>query len=143
MELKEIIKSEFLTMLNESDTFNDNRLKFNQRMINSTFINYDSFSDTFDPQIEQSDIIITWSLSFWINESGIENMILGVNDLTGTFTVKLYNKQTDAVEQENVKDIKLIDWKYQIENGALQVGGSLYVKNVNFDFTNKIAIIGF
>lgn len=143
MTINEIITNEYSMMLNESDTFNDNRLKFNQRIINSTFINYEAFSDNFDPRIEQSDIIVTWNLSFWINESGIENMIIGIDTITGTFTVKLYNKQTDALEQENVKDVSVIDWKFEVGNGVLQLGGSLYVKSVSFDFKTKLVSVEF
>ena len=143
MNINEIIKSEYIQMLNESDTFKDNRLNFNQRIINSTFMNYESFSEEFDPEIVSSNIIVNWNLSFWINESGIENMIIEVEKLAGNFVVELRNKQTDEVEQTNDKDINLIDWKFDVENGALQVGGSLYVKTVSFDFSTKVCSVSF
>ncbi len=143
MNINEIIKSEYQQMLNESDTFKDNKLNFNQRIINSTFMNYESFSEEFDPEIVSSDIIVNWNLSFWVNESGIENMNIEVSKLSGSFSVELRNKQTDAVEQTNDKDINLIPWKFEVENGVLQVGGSLYVKTVSFDFATKVCSISF
>lgn len=48
----------------------------------------------------------------------------------------MYNKQSDAKEQETPKEINDVEipWKFTIGDATLMKGGSLYVDNLIFNF---------
>ena len=143
MNLDKIISEEFKGILNESQVYQDNALNFKEQINNSTFINYDVVGGAFNPNIIESNIVFNWKLSFWINEYGIENMIIDIVGLSGEFVVDLYDKHSDELKQTNNKDINIVEWKYDIQNANLMRGGSLYITSANFDFKNNLCTINF
>jgi hypothetical protein len=142
MNINEIIKEE-INILNESQVFQDNSLVFKETINNSEFVNYDSLSPNFDSNILESSITIHWNISFWVNEFGIENFIIGINNVEGSFVVELHDKHSDELMQKNTKDINTVQWKFNVENGNLMKGGSLYVQHAYFDFSTNICTISF
>lgn len=141
MTLEKIISDEIKIMLNEAYVVNDGRFKFRRQIQNSSFFNYSGFSTEFDTDIVESNITIDWSVSFWLNQAGIENLIIEINSVEGTYSLQEINKQTDALEQEISKNIADYDWKFMIGDANLQKGGSLYVSTLEFDFkTNECTI---
>lgn len=145
MEIKDIILEEFTNFMNEAYAMKDSRLEFTQRLTNrSQFNNYQSFTGDFDGKIEESDINIFWGISFWLNDQGIENFVVEIKKVEGTYKLLLLNKQTDKQEQETVKNIDEVDWNFVIdEQTSLMKGGSLYIDSLNFDFANQICRVNF
>ena len=129
-----IITDEIKKMLNEGTVLSDDKLRFQQRLNNSTFNNYESFTNEFDSRVSESDIIATWKVLFWINQFGIENFIIDVEKIEGTFMLQMYDKHSDKMEQETPKNINDFDWKFVIDNASLVRGGSLYLSALSFDF---------
>lgn len=143
MNLNKIISEEFKAVLNESQVYQDNALVFNEQINNSTFNNYDAVGGAFNPDIIESNIVVNWKLSFWINKNGIENMIVDIIGVSGEFVVELYDKHSDELKQTNNKDINIVEWKFDVQNANLMKGSSLYVNSANFDFKNNLCTISF
>lgn len=143
MNIEKIVNEEIKSMLNEAYVVNDNRFKFRQQIQNSSFFNYSGFSTEFDTDIIESNIIINWSVSFWLNQAGIENLIIDVTSIEGTYNLQEINKQTDALEQEVTKNIADYDWKFIVGDVILQKGGSAYVSTLEFDFNRNECTVKF
>jgi len=143
MNINKIIKEEVAGIINEGYVVKDNRFRFKEVLNNSIFHNYDSFSNDYDLDVTDSNIAITWNVSFSLNEMGIENFSIEVESLEGTYNLEYRSKQTDAVEQEIEKNINDNQWKYQFDETALNLGGSMYVMDLVFDFKNNLCTVGF
>lgn len=143
INIDSLINEEISQFLNESISMEHDNFKFRQEFNNSTFQNYEGFSNDFDINIQKSDIIINWHIIFWLNEFGVENFIVVADNVEGTYTINYHNKQTDAIDQTNDKDISEIDWKFVIENAILKQNGGLYVSNLNFDFKTNTCAVNF
>lgn len=143
MEISEIITSEIKSLISESQVFQDSQLEFTDRIPNVQFTNYQNLNKGFDANIMEANITANWSLSFWTNENGIENMIITINKLSGMFVVELRDKQSDEAKQRNNKDINIVDWKISVNNGILERGGSLYIQSAVFDFSTNTCSISF
>jgi hypothetical protein len=143
MNFNYIINEEIKKFLNEGYVMSDDRFTFNQRLNNSTFFNYESFSTEFDTDITESDILVTWKVSFWLNQMGIENLIIDVESVEGIYTLRLFDKHTDELRQETQKNIQEVDWKFVIEEASLVKGGSLYINELTFDFKTNTCIVKF
>lgn len=138
-----ILHEEIQKFLNEAFIMNDDRFKFRQRLNNSSFFNYSSFTTEFDTDIVESDITVNWTVSFWLNNFGIENFIIDVDGVEGTFNLQLIDRQTDQVKQDSPKNINDFEWKYIISDANLAKGKSLYITELDFDFKNKTCSIKF
>jgi hypothetical protein len=143
LTLNNIVENEIKKFLNEGYVMNDDRFTFKQRLNNSVFLNYETFTSDFDSKIAESDIVVTWKVSFWLNQSGIENIITNIENLEGIFNVQMYDKHTDELKQESQKNIKEIEWKYVFDEFSLTKGGSLYISALEFDFNTNICKIKF
>ena len=137
--LTKMIQEEINNVLNESE----NGHKFKQVVKNSSFFGYESFTKDNDAEIGDSNIIVNWGIDFWFNESGIENLIVNVDSVEGTFTLKLYDKQTDEYVQETEKNITDFKWKFLVGDVNLQKNGSLYVGDLEFNFKNGVCTVNF
>jgi len=137
--INKMIHEELEKMLNESFIMSDDRFKFKQRVLNSTFYNYDTFTTEFDTDITESDIIVSWTISFWLNQMGVENFVVDVEKVEGTFNMQMYDLHTDKMVQETPKNIQDFEWKFVIDNEKtmLMMGKSLYIRELDFDFKNK------
>lgn len=135
--ITKMVREELSRFLNEANIVGDDRFKFKQRVNNSTFSNYESFTSDFDSKVTASDFIISWGVSFWTNDSGIENFIIDVTDVQGNFMLQLFDKHTMEMKQETPKNINDFEWKYVIGNANLTKNGSLYIIGLSFDFKNK------
>lgn len=78
LKIKQIIKEEIKHMLNETHIMEDDNFKFRQQIENPKFQNYDSFSGDYDININKSNIVVNWSIKFWLNQSGVENFFIDV-----------------------------------------------------------------
>ena len=143
MEIINIIKEEFKKILKEGYVMEHENFKFHQEIKNSSFYNYDNFSNDFDVDINESNIIINWKIGFWLNNMGVENFIVKVDSVEGTYKVILLDKQTDEVSQEIDKNIADEPWKFQITDATLKLNDSLYIDSLDFDFKTKICSVTF
>ena len=100
-----LINEEVTNYLNEGYVFEGDNFKFQQRVNNSMFYNYEGFSTDYDLNIMESDIMVNWHIVFWLNEYGIENFNIIVDNVEGTYKIQYLNKQTDVQEQEVDKNI--------------------------------------
>lgn len=138
-----IINEEVQQILNESYVYEGDDFKFKQRITNSSFYNYEGFSNDYDVNISQSDIYISWHVGFWLNDSGIEHFYAGVDGVEGTYHIEYLNKQTDEIEQEADKNIAEFQWKFVIEDTALHLNKTLYIESLDFDFKTKTCRVVF
>jgi len=143
MDVINIIKEEHLKLLKEGYVMEHDNFKFRQEIKNISFYNYENFSNDFDIDISESNIIINWRIGFWLNDMGVENFLIQVDNAEGTYHVKLLDKQTDGVSQEMDKNISEIPWRFEIIETNLKLGGILYVESLNFDFKLKKCVVTF
>ena len=138
-----VINEEIQTLVNEGYMMEHDNFKFRQEIKTSSFYNYQNFSNDFDVDINESNIIINWRIGFWLNDQGVENFIVQADSVEGMYHVELLNKQSDSVEQEMDKNIAEIPWKFQIYPIKLKTGDGLYVDYLDFDFETKICTVNF
>lgn len=143
MEIKNIIKEELQNVLNEGYVMEHDNFKFRQKVESPSFYNYQNFSNDFDIDIRETDIIINWRIGFWLNDMGVENFLVQADSVEGTYNVVLLDKQSDEVSQENDKNIAETPWKFQIYDAKLKLRDSLYVESLDFDFKTKICTVTF
>lgn len=109
-----------------------------------SFTNYETFTTDYDVDVTESDITVDWQASFWVTEMGIENFSVHILGVGGQFTLEMRNRQSDAVEQESVKDISEQDWRFMpVYNNGLDVSGAFYITNIEFDFENNVCTVTF
>lgn len=138
-----LINEEVTNYLNEGYVFEGDNFKFQQRVNNSMFYNYEGFSTDYDLNIMESDIMVNWHIVFWLNEYGIENFNIIVDNVEGTYKIQYLNKQTDVQEQEVDKNISEIKWKFVVGNVSLELGNGLYITGLTFDFKTNTCDVEF
>lgn len=144
MSLQHIIKEEIQNYLNEGYVLTDDRFTFTQKLQNSYFYGFNSFSSQYDSDIIGSDVNVTWKVSFWLNQMGIENFIVDIEKIEGIFYINYTDKQTDEIVQENIqKNINDFEWKFILNNPILVKGSSLYISELEFDFKDKTCNVKF
>ena len=141
--MKKLIFEEIEKLINENVNFTDERLRFQQEVKNVNYYNYETFSTEHDSDIVESNVFVSWKVGFWLNRFGIENFIVEVDGVDGSFTIALYDKQSDELLQETQKNIKDFNWNFVIDDANLIKGGSLYVTELNFDFKNNTCTVNF
>jgi len=143
MGIKDIIKEEYQELLKEGYVMEHDNFKFKQKVENPSFFNYQAFSNDYDVDISESEIYMSWRIGFWLREEGIENFLIQVDGVEGTYNVKLYDKQTDEEAQNTDRDINEIKWKFNVSEASLQKNGGLYIQDAIFDFDTKICDVDF
>ena len=119
MEIKDIIKEEILSHNERQPIY-----RFTHKAENPSFYKFQSFSNDYDIDITESDIMVTWRAGFWLNDNGIENFMIDIESVQGTYHVEYYDKQSDELAQEADKNIGEIPWKFEIWDAPLEkVGG--------------------
>jgi hypothetical protein len=135
---KNIITEEVKKFLNESYTIGGDNFNFKQQVPRAYFYNYENYSNDYDVTIDQSNIIATWQITFWLNDMGIENFTAEIEKVEGIYMVEMFDKQTDELKQQTEKNIAEIQWSFQTdENAVIEPGKSLYIKDLTFDFIKK------
>lgn len=143
MEIKNVIQEELHNILKEGYVMEHDNFKFQQKIENPSFYNYENFSNDFDVNVIESDIYVNWRIGFWLNNMGVENFLVQADSAEGTYKIELRDKQTDEVNQEVDKNIAEIPWKFRITEATLYLGDSLYIKSLDFDFETKICEVTF
>jgi hypothetical protein len=140
--MKKLIAEELEKILYETNNFTDDNLRFQQKVVNVKYLNYETISNEHDSNITDTNIFITWRIGFNLNEFGVENFIINIEEVNGYFNIALRDKQSDELLQETSKDINEFNWSFKIE-AVLNKGGSLYVNELIFDFKNQICHVKF
>jgi hypothetical protein len=130
-------------VLNEAYLVKDDKFKFKQVLQNSSFHDYDNLNTEYDIQITESNIQINWNVAFWLNQFGIENFIINAESVEGTYSLELYDKHSDKLEQTIDKNIADIQWNFVVEDATLNKGNSLYISYLVFNFKNNNCTITF
>jgi hypothetical protein len=140
-----IIKEEIQKFLiKESYIMAGDNFNFKQPVKKVFFYNYSSFSTEFDVDVTESNISVTWQVSFWLNDMGIENFNIDVEKVEGVYSMELYDQRTDEMKQKTQKNIADDEWKFVVdEETTLMLGKTLYVKDLEFDFKNKTCKVNF
>lgn len=142
-KINEIINEEFRKILKEGYVMEHENFKFREPVKNSTFYNYDNFSNDYDIDISESDIVVNWRIGFWLNDMGVESFLVKVDSVEGTYKVLLLDKQTDEVSQEIDKNIAEEPWKFDFADAVLKLNNALYISGLDFDFKTKICTVSF
>lgn len=141
--MRNIINEEIQKFLNESRSYEGDEFKFRTKINNASFYGYEGFSSDYDIEIYESNINISWHLGFWLNDMGVENLSIHVDSVDGTFTLEMRDKHSDEVVQETLKNINETKWIFEIENGSINKGHSLYPQSISFDFKSKKCEVDF
>jgi hypothetical protein len=149
MSIKSIIKEELTDMVRETATqapastlVKDDRLRFTQ-MVNADFNNYEPFTTDFDAGIDRAKITIHWGVSFLVNPEGIFKFIIEVESVEGQYLMQFFDKHTDELKQETPKNIAETQWRFQVDEVAIENGGFLFVRELSFDFKNNLCEVTF
>lgn len=143
MKIKNIIKEELRNILKEGYVMEHDNFKFRQVIEKTSFYNFQSFSNDFDVNVTESEILINWRIGFWLNDQGVENFLVQADSVEGTYHMELKNKQSDEVEQDLDKNIGEIPWRFQVNPTTLKMGDGLYIDSLEFDFQSKICSVNF
>jgi len=143
MGIKSIIKEELQSLLKEGYVMEHDNYRFKQKIENPSFHNFQSFSTDFDVDVTESDIYVNWRIGFELNEMGINNFKIQVDSVEGTYKVELRDKQSDEVSQEIDKNIAENAWNFQILEAKLELGNTLYIENLTFDFAKNTCNVEF
>lgn len=141
--MKNIIQEEVKKFLREAYIIGGDDFKFRQAVPKVHFSGYNTFTTEFDTEIPESNIVANWGLSFWLNDSGVENFVPDVHTVEGTFTVQMFDLHSDELKQETSKNIADFQWKFVINEAALVKNQSLYIKEMTFDFEDKTCTVSF
>lgn len=139
--MKKIDNSFKLKTINESTIINDNKFKFFEDKMDVIFLNHEFTSQEYDIDINNNNISVEWDVNFWINNNGIENIIININEISGTYDVLLIDKETgDTIKNIN-KNINEIEWKFNVDYDGLFKNKSLYINTLVFDFKEKTCTV--
>jgi hypothetical protein len=139
---KRIIREEVQNATVSATPIKVKELKFIEP-INATFVNFESFSNDYDARVSMAKIAIHWSPVFWKNPMGIHVFKIDIEGVEGMYVLELRDKQSDELMQQTPKNIAEIPWKFNVVEANLQLGGSLYVMEAEFDFKNNICTVTF
>lgn len=143
MEIKTIIQEELQHLLKEGYVMEHDNFRFQQRIENPSFHNFQTFSTDYDVDVIESDIYINWRIGFHLNEMGVEKFIVQADAVQGTYKVELRDRQSDEVSQEIDKNIGETEWKFQILEAVLTLDNTLFIDNLTFDFQTQICNVEF
>lgn len=143
ININKILNEEIEKFLNEGYVFEHENFKFKSRIEQPSFYNYEGFSNDYDVDINESDIYINWHMGFKLNEFGVENLIIYVDSVEGTYKVQYLDKQTDEVIQESDKNIGDSNWSFNLDSPIMQMGKALYVNYIDFYFDTLESNVGF
>ena len=139
--MKKIDNSFKLKTINESTIINDNKFKFFEDKMDVIFLNHEFTSQEYDVDINNNNISVEWDVNFCINNNVIENILININEISGTYDVLLIDKETgDTIKNIN-KNINEIEWKFNVDYDGLFKNKSLYINTLVFDFKEKTCTV--
>jgi hypothetical protein len=140
-DIKSIINEE-IALLTESYIHSDDNFIFKQTITNSSFSNYDTSAE-YDLDITESNILVKWRVKFWLNNFGIENLVIEIDGIEGQYLLEEYDKISDELVNSTAKNINDIKWNFENSDVVLTTGGSLYIDSLEFDFKTNTCTVKF
>ncbi len=144
--MNDIIKEEVQKFAEEKPRVatTNNDFRFVQQVPKVFFYNYSSFSTDYDVDVKESNIVVTWQVSFWVNSSGIQKFIIEGQKVEGPYNIELYDQQSYELKQQTQKNIQDDQWKFIVEDDVvLTTDRPLKVKDLEFDFKDKTCKLSF
>jgi hypothetical protein len=146
ISMNDIIKEEVQKFAEEKPRVatTNNDFRFVQPVPKVFFYNYSSFSTDYDVDVKESNIVVTWQVSFWVNSSGIQKFIIEGQKVEGPYNIELYDQHSYELKQQTQKNIQDDQWKFIVEDDVmLTLDRPLKVKDLEFDFKNKTCKLSF
>jgi hypothetical protein len=145
ISMNDIIKEEVQKFVGERPRIiTGNDFHFVQPVPKVFFYNYSSFSTDYDVDVRESNIVVTWQVSFWVDSQGIRNFIIEGQKVEGPYNIELYDQHTYEMKQQTQKNIQDDEWKFVVEDDVvITLGKPLKVKDLEFDFKNKTCKLSF
>jgi len=146
ISMNDIIKEEVQKFAEEKPRVatTNNDFIFVQQVPKVFFYNYSSFSSDFDVDVKESNIVVTWQVSFWVNSKGIQKFIIEGQKVEGPYNIELYDQHSYELKQQTQKNIQDDQWKFIVEDDVmLTLDRQLTVKDLEFDFKNKTCKLSF
>jgi len=146
ISMNDIIKEEVQKFAEEKPRVatTNNDFRFVQQVPKVFFYNYSSFSTDYDVDVKESNIVVTWQVSFWVNSSGIQKFIIEGQKVEGPYNIELYDQHSYELKQQTQKNIQDDQWKFIVEDDVmLTLDRPLNVKDLEFNFKNKTCKLSF
>ena len=147
ISMNDIIKEEVQKFTAERPrTVTGDDLRFTQYVPKIFFYNYSILSTEYDADIQLSKIILTWQITFSVDSRGIINMTIDKENckVEGPYSVDLYDQHTDQLVRRENKNIEEEQWNIIPDDEVMIISGKpLRVKDLEFDFANKVCKITF
>ena len=146
LSMNDIIKEEVQNFVEEKPRIatSNNDFQFVQQVPNVSFYNYSTFSNDFDVDVKESNIVLTWQIVFVVDSKGIMKFIIEGQKVEGPYRIELYDQHTYELKQQTQKNIQDDQWKFILEDNVVIVPNNpLTVKDLEFDFKNKICKLSF
>ncbi len=140
--IDKLIREEVQNFITEAEPVKLEQLKFAEP-VNTTFINYETFTNDYDSRVDVTKIIVYWTPVFWTNPLGIHKFDIDIEKVEGMYVLHLFDKQSDELVQQTQKNIADIPWNFQVSQANLELGGHLYITMVQFDFKTNTCTITF
>ena len=144
--MNDIIKEEVQKFAEEKPRVatTNNDFLFVQQVPKVFFYNYSSFSTDYDVDVKESNIVVTWQVSFWVNSKGIQKFIIEGKKAEGPYNIELYDQHSYELKQQTQKNVQDDQWKFIVEDDVmLTLDRQLTVKDLEFDFKNKTCKLSF
>ena len=136
------IINEQIKILNETRSYSDDNFLFKQvlRDQSNYFYNYDT-SNEYDTDITESIVIISWRITFLLNETSIEKFSIQKEKIEGHYVLEQYDKVSQEFVNSTTKSLDEIDWDVDFSEAVLYINNSLGISSLEFDFkTNKCKV---
>ena len=146
LSMNDIIKEEVQKFAEEKPRVaaSNNDFQFVQQVPNVSFYNYSSFSNDFDVDVKESNIVLTWHIVFVVDSKGINKFIIEGQKVEGPYSIELYDPHTYELKQQTQKNIQDDQWKFIIADDlVIAPNVPLTVKKMEFDFKDKICKFSF
>lgn len=144
--MNDIIKEEVEKFIEEKPHIatSNKDFQFTQQIPDVVFYNYSTFSNDYDVDVKQSNIILTWQIVFVVDSKGIQKFIVEGQKVEGPYSIELYDQHSSELKQQTQKNIQDNQWKFVIDDNVVLVPNNpLIVKNLEFDFKNNTCKLNF
>ena len=145
--MNEIIREEVQKFAEERPrTVTGNDFRFVQQIPKLFFYNYSILSTEYDVDVKESNIVLTWQISFLVDSRGIKSMMIESQNckVEGPYNIELYDQHTSQLVKQVQKNIEENQWKIVVDDEAMIIlGKPLRVKDLEFDFKDNVCKITF
>lgn len=146
ISMNDIIKEEVEKFVGERPRVaaSNNDFHFVQQVPKIFFYNYSSLSTEYDVDVRESNIVLTWQITFLVDSRGIQKFMVEGQKVEGPYNIELYDQHSYELIKQEQKNIEEDQWRFIIEDDIVIIlGKPLRIKDLEFDFKNKICKLSF